>query len=365
MAKVLDHLPQGIYVKDATSSFRYVYWNNRMETLFGISRDQVLGKTDHEVYPSKEAERQRRLAGFVMADRLILDIPDESVLTNQGEIPAHTVRVPVFDDEGNPLLLLGVIEDMREINAREELIRSQQAQLLHASKMSTLGEMSGGVAHEINNPLTVIMGFAQRLAALLDAGTLDADELKRCSIKIVTMTERIARIVRGLRTFAREASQDPFDVVPLSRVVADTLELCQQRFLNHGIKIQIGELPEGLTIECRAVQISQVLLNLFSNAFDAIQELPVKWIRLDAEDLGGSVQIAVTDSGDGIPSEIAAKMMHPFFTTKGVGQGTGLGLSISRGIVESHRGTLRHDPSAPNTRFVVVLPKSQATKRAA
>jgi PAS domain S-box-containing protein len=365
LAQVLDHIPQGIYAKDATAGFRYVIWNHAMERLSGRPRAEVLGKTDHDFTPPVEAARQRRVDAFVMGSGQPLDVPEEEVHPGTRPFPAHTVRIPVVLPGGATQLVLGAIEDITEAKEREALIRVQQGQLIHASKMSTLGEMSGGVAHEINNPLTVIMGFAQRIEAMVAEDAIDPAELARCGERIVRMTERIARIIRGLRTFAREASADPFETVPLARLISDTLELCQQRFVNYGVKIEVGSFAPELAVECRAVQISQVLLNLLSNAFDAVQSLSDRWVQIDAEDLGTGVRIAVTDSGAGIAPEIAAKMLHPFFTTKSVGEGTGLGLSIARGIVESHGGRFYYDPNAPHTRFAFELPKHQKRRHAA
>ena len=115
-------------------------------------------------------------------------------------------------------------------------------------------------------------------------------------------------------------------------------------------------LDEGLRIPCREAQISQVLLNLIANAADAVQDLSERWIRIEVSRNADAVEIAVTDSGGGIPDEIRARVMQPFFTTKPAGQGTGFGLSISRAFAEAHAGTLTIDVASPHTRFVVTLP---------
>jgi len=362
LGQILDHIPHGIYAKDIASNYRYVMWNSRMETMTGRQRQSLINHTDTAVYLPKEADMQRQIDSQVIANRTLFDAPEELLPTLSGDIPTHTMRIPVFDAKGVPLLVLGVVEDIRERKANEQLIQMQQTQLVHASKMSMLGEMSGGVAHEINNPLTVIMGFANRLTAAISGPNPDQDEVKRYAEKIVAMTERIAKIVRGLKTFAREASQDPFEQVVVKSVIADTLELCHERFLNNGVRLELPNAHIDATIECRAVQISQVLVNLLNNAYDAVQTLPDKWVRLDLRDLGDAVLFSVTDSGKGIADDVAKKMLNPFFTTKAVGQGTGLGLSISRGIVESHCGTLYYDSSTGHTCFVFVLPKQQFAK---
>lgn len=364
--QALEHMPHGIYVKDIAADGAFVIWNRRMEALTGVPKERALGLSDREIYPKDEADRQARVDRFVIQERTLLDVPEELIRAASGHFPAHTVRVPIISEQGELSLLLGVIEDISELKQREELIRSQQVKLLHTSKLSTLGEMSGGVAHEINNPLTVIKGFALRLESLVTAaGPLDQAEVKRCVAKITQMTGRIAAIVRGLKTFAREASQDPYAPAVLASIIADTLELCRQRFVHHGVSLKVEAVSPQIMLECRAVQVSQVLLNLLSNAFDAVQTLDERWVQVQFQISEDQIQISVIDSGKGISPQIAAKMLHPFFTTKPVGHGTGLGLSISRGIVESHSGKLYYDSSHPNTRFVVELPRRQKGQVAA
>jgi C4-dicarboxylate-specific signal transduction histidine kinase len=145
----------------------------------------------------------------------------------------------------------------------------------------------------------------------------------------------------------------------LSDIVSETLDLCHARFANDDIKVYLAPLPPYWTVECRSSQISQVLLNLLNNAHDAILELKEKWIRVECADIGTAHTIRVTDSGTGIPPEVATKIMAPFFTTKPTGRGTGLGLSISSNILTDHGGWLIVDQEASNTSFVITIPKKQ------
>src|SRR5262249_54178985 len=135
--------------------------------------------------------------------------------------------------------------------------------------------------------------------------------------------------------------------------------LCSERLRRNSIQLKIQHGSPNLKIECRSTEISQVLLNLLNNALDAVQPLDQKWISIDVADAGNDVEIAVTDSGPGIPAHLRDKIAQPFFTTKEIGKGTGLGLSISRGIAEAHHGGLFLDPVCANTRFIVCLPKRQ------
>lgn len=249
-----------------------------------------------------------------------------------------------------------------ELMRANELMEQQQKALAHSAKMSALGEMAGGIAHEINSPLSIITLHANQLERMQRRGTLTPEELEKETKLISNTAMRIGEIIKGLRSFAREGESDPFEQVAVSRILQDALVLCQTRFRHHHIRLDVDTVPDNLFIECRAVQIAQVLINLLNNAHDAVISLRERWVKLEVKDLGERVQIAITDSGLGIPPSIAEKIMQPFFTTKEVGKGTGLGLSISSGIAISHNGRLELDSSSTNTRFLLTLPKQQPEK---
>jgi len=247
----------------------------------------------------------------------------------------------------------------RDLDASLKQLQETQSLLLQASKMSALGEMAGGIAHEVNTPLGTISLLVSQLQTLVRHGSLDQDELSELLKMIETTVTRIAKIIRGLRSFSRDGSHEPFKSTSIRKIVDDTLALCSEKMKNHGIEIKLSDIPADLAVECREVQISQVLLNLFNNAYDAIEKLPQKWIQIETKDQQDHVQIVVTDSGPGIPPEIQQKLFQPFFTTKEVGKGTGLGLSISRGILQAHKGKFFLGDNHQNTEFVIQLPKRQ------
>ena len=234
----------------------------------------------------------------------------------------------------------------------------QRSKLTASAKMSSLGEMAGGIAHEINNPLAIISGKAAIIKRLIQRGDINQEKLTEDLLKIEQTTARIAKIIKGLRTFSRNADHDPMSMTPVVTIIADTLELCKERFKNHSIDLRV-KCDSDAQIECRPAQIAQVLVNLLGNAYDAVENLEEKWVSLTLEAGSSSVKISVGDSGSGISPAIAEKIMDPFFTTKDVGKGTGLGLSISKGIAENHHGHLTVDASAKNTVFVLELPYQQ------
>jgi C4-dicarboxylate-specific signal transduction histidine kinase len=240
-----------------------------------------------------------------------------------------------------------------------EKINEQGATIASTAKFSALGEMAGGIAHEINNPLAAIKSLSDQLQEVVDDDPLDKALIKKMAANIEKTADRITKIILGLRSFSRDGSKDPFNSVNVHQLIEETLSFCNQRFKNCGTNLIIEEFKTDLSFEGRATEISQVLLNLLINANDAIIDRQQKWIKISVYEQPEWVQIRVTDCGEGISPEIHNKIFQPFFTTKEIGKGTGLGLSISVGIVQSHQGELKIDQQCPNTCFVIQLPKRQ------
>lgn len=246
---------------------------------------------------------------------------------------------------------------MSVLNASIDRERNIKMQMMFSSKMSALGEMAGGVAHEINNPLAIIKTLVGQLRDYADDEVIDKSMLKETLADVEGTVDRIAKIIKGLRSFSRDGSRDLTTTVSVAKLLQDTLGFCGERFKQHQVDLRYSGTSDGISFEGREVEISQVLLNLLNNSYDAILPLKEKWIELSVSDLSDAVEISVTDSGPGISPEVRKKLFQPFFTTKEIGKGTGLGLSVSTGLVEGHNGTLTLDTSGFNTRFVVRLPK--------
>ncbi len=276
------------------------------------------------------------------------------------EFPVEVTLNPV--EVANKKLLLVVWHDLTEQKRTQKALEEEHLRNFHASKMATLGEMASGIAHEINNPLTVILNRAQQIKKQLAPMGPEFELIGAAADKIYKTADRIAKIVRGLRHFAREGSPEDKLEVPLYLILDETLDFCRARFESSGIKLSLEYInisdAETEMIFCNQIQIEQVLLNLLNNAFDAVSQSPGAWVKVIAERNKGSVTISVLDSGKGIPENIRTKIMQPFFTTKDVGQGTGIGLSISSGIMKSHGGELVLDTESAATKFVLKFPKS-------
>lgn len=236
-----------------------------------------------------------------------------------------------------------------------DIVLQQQQQLLHSSRLSALGEMAGGIAHEINNPLAIILGRALQIKKAVDKAPPELEKVKNFAVDIEATAKRVEKIIIGLKTFSKDGEKTPFERVDIQTIIQDVLVLCKEKLKNKSVNLDISS--RNCSVECRPIQIGQVLLNLLNNAYEAISLQKEKWISIDITEEGNKLTLAITDSGQGINEQVASRLGNPFFTTKSTG--TGLGLSISRGIAESHHGSLALDRNSRNTRFVLVLPVSQ------
>lgn len=375
LEKINQSMPCAVYIYDLPEH-RFTWFSNRALTLVGQrvldagksgwqEIEKILHPDDLDTLLILEAQASKLKDGEIIT-------AEYRVLNNQDGFNWLNDRITPFarDENGQLLAVMGVSTDITErkqyetslmetLNKKtlsDQEIHSARAKMISSAKMAALGEMAGGIAHEINNPLTVIQGRAFQIKQILDSDNLDQNKIREAAESIARTAEKIASIIRSLRSFSREGSSDPLSFVTVKQIIDETLEFCRTRFYNHGVEIEIEPVDPDLEIECRVIEIQQVLLNLLNNSFDAIQSLPEKWIRVAAEEKGSVVEFRVIDSGAGIPPKIAAHILKPFFTTKEAHKGTGLGLSISSEIVKSHNGELFLDSTQPNTTFVFRLP---------
>ena len=366
-AAILDSASFAIITVSPQSDI--VSFNRAAEKMLGYKAEDVINKLSPAVFhdPDEVVEYHKELEEEA-EQKIEFGIKTLTYRCSQQEffarewtfITATKERIPVRlllsalrNTEGEIIGYLGIAEDLTEIHAMKK-------SMINNAKMSALGEMAGSVAHEINNPLAIIMASIKMMNKVI-ASKKSAEEkfamMSEVADEVEKTTVRIAKIVTGLRSFARESSHDPMVQVDIDQVISDTVSLCQEKFKQKDIDlIYEKENPELVT--CRPVQLSQVLMNLLGNAADAIENLEEKWIKIQVIKCNGSLQLLVTDSGSGIPEHYLKSMFNPFFTTKPAGKGTGLGLSISKGIMESHKGTLEYRLNENHTQFVLTLPKA-------
>lgn len=265
--------------------------------------------------------------------------------------------------------MLFVAEDITAKKERENQERASQAQLAANAKMLALGELAGGVAHEINNPLTIIAAKAAELKRLQKRSQLNPDQLVEIANKIESTSMRVADIIKSLKSLARRDNALMRHKVTFQQIFSDVRNLVTERFADD-IEFRFPTWPNDFGAEMHYTQITQLFVILINNALDALRGEGIihsvapqpddeKWIHIDFTEDDDSVYLYVTDSGPGIPLKIRGKIFDPFFTTKPAGKGTGLGLTLAQGIVLRHGGSIRLDTLHAHTRFVVQLPKRQ------
>ncbi len=250
-----------------------------------------------------------------------------------------------------------VIQSLLEKENRA-YVEDQKYKLAHKSQLASLGELSTSLAHELVNPLTIFSGHIEQLKAKIQSNTYCNKDYMNHIRALERNLERLIKISKGLSHFARDVSNDPLALVSVNQILWETLEFMGMKIRKHDISLVVGTFDD-IKIECQDVKISQVLVNLITNAVQAISDLPEKWIKIDVRDLGETIQISVKDSGLGIPADKQRLIFSPFFTSKPSRVGTGLGLSISQKILMSHHGRLRLDTETINTCFLMELPKKQ------
>jgi C4-dicarboxylate-specific signal transduction histidine kinase len=274
---------------------------------------------------------------------------------------AHRNNLRLEDSRKAMIHIMGDLrETTLEMERRELALREKQEQLVQAGKLATLGELTTGVAHELNNPLNNIGLFIGNAADLVELGTTDKERINRELARAMQQVRKATEIISHLRTFGRAApfSRDP---VSLSEVISQALSLMQEQLRLRNIQVTVDLGAREPVVLGNPLQLEQVFINLLSNARDAMAQSPHKAIRISCSFGPGAVDVAVADTGPGIPPGLERRIFDPFFTTKEVGQGTGLGLSITYGIIKELGGTISVvSPPGEGATFLMRLPAAES-----
>ena len=245
--------------------------------------------------------------------------------------------------EASRKAMIHIMGDLRETTAemrrREQELRHKQEQLVQAGKLATLGELTTGVAHELNNPLNNIGLFVGNAIDVIELGAGNKEQIVGELRHVMEQVHKATEIISHLRTFGRAApvSREP---ISLRRVIDQALSLMREQLRLREIEVTVDLGPEEPVVAGNPIQLEQVFMNLLTNARDAMANSPRKEIRISGSGGAAVVDVAFADTGHGIPPGLERRIFDPFFTTKEVGKGTGLGLSITYGIVKEHGGTI-------------------------
>lgn len=333
MRTILDATPDYVALQDR--DHRYMAVNKALSEMLGQSEAAIVGQGDNTLMPQAEARRNREAL-----ERIFLTgrrEEEEIQLRRDGDAQwLHVVRVPVKDDQGR---VVAVVRSARDVSQ----LKTMQDQLIQAQKMESLGKLAGGVAHEINTPLGVILGYSQLLQEdVPPESTLCAD------LQIIEKQAKVCRkIVADLLGFSRQAASAKMEMC-FNNSLMEAVTLVRHTFQLDKVEIQT-KLDDRLPIIYGDPEkLKQVWINLLNNARDAMPHGGLLRVSSRLESERGVVLATFSDTGDGIPPENLPRIFDPFFSTKSVGQGTGLGLSVSFGIIKDHGGSIRVLSPAPS-----------------
>jgi hypothetical protein len=356
---IVESINVGILAADLDD--RVESWNTQLEQLSGIPRNKAVGKRLGDLFPGELAAQFERVRGetgihhiykFVWKSQAAAEAAGNGNGNGNGsghgrtrESTLNLAIAPLVSKDQEQIGRLIIFDDVTD---RAEL----EQRLVQADKLSSIGLLAAGVAHEVNTPLAVISTYAQMLAKQV------ADDSQKSQIldKIAKQTFRASEIVNSLLNFSR-TSTTSFGAVNLNRVIQETLSLLEHQMQKAGVQLKTDFDPGGPTIHGNAGKLQQVFLNLFLNARDAMPGGGSLEVRTWRE--GKRARVEVADCGQGIAPENLHRIYDPFFTTKAIRKGTGLGLSVSYGIIQEHAGSIEvsNRPSG-GARFVIDLPLS-------
>ena len=302
---------------------------------------------DYEGDRSRLARQTERLDS---SRRALLHILQDSHQSNIRLERSRKAMIHIMDD---------LRETTEEMQRREQELRDKQEQLVQAGKLATLGELTTGVAHELNNPLNNIGLFVGNALDLIQLGTADPERISSELDNAMHQVRKASEIISHLRTFGRAApvSREP---VLINDVIMRALSLMQEQFRLRQIDLNLKLCDDNPLVLGNAIQLEQVLINLLTNARDAVSLSAIRTISIECVVDAPFVELVISDTGAGIPEGLEKRIFDPFFTTKEVGKGTGLGLSITYGIIKEHHGTIivAKTPPGAGATFVIQLPMS-------
>ena len=357
---LLESAPDGVIIVD--SSGKIVSVNSQTEVLFGYRREELIGQPVELLVPARfhriHLQHRASFSAEPHVRPMGRDLDLFGTRKDGSEFPVEISLSPLQTVHG--VLICSIIRDVSARKALEAELEASRMKVVSSARLSALGMMAGGIAHEINNPLGIIHAYASDLREMAQEESVSRADVERTSTRIVETAERIGSIVKSLRYIAREGDTDPVQATPLRELIERVLELSRERFKMHSVRLTCSPIEAGLQVPCREVQIAQVLMNLLQNAFDAVVETTnEKWIEIEARACVDCIVVSVIDSGPGVAAEIRDRIMEPFFTTKPVGKGMGLGLSLARSIARQHGGDLTLGDRSGHTCFTLALPLSK------
>lgn len=246
------------------------------------------------------------------------------------------------------------------LKIREDKITRFQAQLIESSKMASLGNMSAGLAHELNQPLGTMLLKSQMMLKLVGHENLNLEKIQSISESIGKQVLKAKKIVDALRAFSRESKEVVLEYCDIHKIIDDVVALFLEDFKLLNVNLELALTDEKAEVYVSPTQIELILSNLLINARDAVDKRESKKVKINTKLIDRYVEIEVYDNGCGIPKSEINKIFEPFFTTKPIGKGTGLGLSLSYGMIKDNHGELTvSSEEGKSTTFKLTLPRQE------
>lgn len=360
--QILNKLDNGIIIYDKDENIYFVNQWVRDRVSKSLGQDEIfkyLKECASQRLKEVVSENIKLGKAAIISDRFF---KHTYPLSYNNRAIQQKIKITRIRNNDNAIFSLLQIFDMTLANQREAYlidqnknIESTTKELEHLNKIASIGRMASGIVHEINNPIAIIRGYDLIYSTYKKNNSLSAEKYEEMHTKIQQMAERIQHIIKGLKIIAHKDTFEFTNLVSIQKLIKDSIELSAIKIKESGVSVEFEELIPDVEIWGDHVQLSQIIINLISNAIDAINHHPSPWIYIFCKRDEKFIKICVKDCGNGIPEDSIAKIFDPFYTSKQIGKGTGLGLSISQKIAEAHRGELYVETAEQNTTFVLKL----------
>lgn len=347
---ILDWIPAEVFVYSDYKNF--VFTNHRAEKLL---KDMAkIGWHPDEAANSFVKEHDAEVLKKLQAIEF-----DERMEYPWGTKHYHTIRFPIYHQSSEKVLICAIAFDVTEKLALESKLENERVNSINASKLAAIGTLAGEIGHEINAPIAILKGIVFMLRQMMMDKKLNGQILNDKLGVMDSTLNRIAKIIDSLKNLSRKSSNELKEACILRGILQDVVALSDLKFAHNHVKLHYDIRNPILdnAVDCYQIQFSQVLVNVLTNAADAVMSAEDRWVEIIFKEDHNYIYIQVKDSGPGIPDELRKKIFEPFFTTKKCGEGTGLGLSISKNIMEAHGGDIQIGPPEEGSSFIIKLPK--------
>ena len=341
LKKIISSLPESVVIFDTQFNF--------------LVQGQMALADDIDVFVD---DFKKRNSGNTLLRKITEEKHSESYIINSEDkslsivLFLSSIRIEEVVYEYIYVKILDATEELRNISQLEKMQMIQ----INNDKMNGLAEISAGISHEINNPLTVIVAKVQHIKNLLTNFEKNQVKIFEGLDRIYHHSDRITKIIRSLKNFSRDTSNDPLDIVSVSAIIEDSTNLLSEQIKNRGIQIRMTAITTDFHVRCRPSEITQIVVNLIKNSIDALADVRQPEIEIKIEKIEArKIRFSFTDNGSGIDLRHRGQIFKSFYTTKPAGAGTGLGLSLSKHLARKNDGDLYLNEDKTGTCFCLEL----------